>query len=67
MTKTFTPFSIDRKGYHVSWDAVPAWVCGQCGEPYLEAAVVDQIQQALAVLDRETEGLVQVGSEPHVA
>src|SRR5574338_716896 len=22
-------FSLDRKGYHVSWDAIPAWVCTQ--------------------------------------
>ena len=20
-------FTIDRNGYHVSWDALPAWVC----------------------------------------
>ena len=29
------PFSLDRNGYHVSWDAIPAWVCSQCGSPSL--------------------------------
>ena len=33
MKKDVAPFHIDRKGYHLSLDAVPAWVCGQCGEP----------------------------------
>ena len=48
------PFSIDRKGYHVSWDAIPAWVCDQCGESLFETHEVDVIQEALSVLDRET-------------
>jgi YgiT-type zinc finger domain-containing protein len=36
MRKTQAPFYIDRKGYYLSLEAVPAWVCGQCGEPYFE-------------------------------
>jgi hypothetical protein len=32
-------------------DAVPAWVCGQRGEPLFEGAEVDRIQRALAALD----------------
>lgn len=51
MERATAPFSVDRNGYHVSWDAVPAWVCSQCGEPYFEAAEVDRIQRALAALD----------------
>jgi YgiT-type zinc finger domain-containing protein len=63
MTKTTAPLSIDRKGYHVSWAAIPAWVCGQCGEPYFEAQEVDVIQKALSALDRETARLIiAVGS-----
>lgn len=37
MVRGVAPFSTDRKGYHVAWDAVPAWICHQCGEPYFEA------------------------------
>lgn len=47
------PFSIDRAGYHVHWDSIPAWVCTQCGEPLFEAREVQLIQEALAALDRE--------------
>ncbi|MFM6118710.1 MAG: YgiT-type zinc finger protein [Sphaerospermopsis kisseleviana] len=41
-----------------SWDAIPAWVCEQCGESLFEAREVELIQEALTVLDRETEVLV---------
>ena len=51
MVRETAPFSIDRNGYHVHWDAVPAWVCGQCGEPLFEGAEVERIQRALAALD----------------
>ena len=49
MERSTAPFSVDRKGYHVSWDAIPAWVCAQCGEPYFEAREVEMIQKALAL------------------
>jgi YgiT-type zinc finger domain-containing protein len=53
MKKGTAPFSIDRNGYHVLWEAVPAWVCEQCGESLLETQEVDTIQDTLAVLDRD--------------
>lgn len=55
MKRSHSPLSVDRNGYHVHWDALPAWVCEQCGEPYFESADVARIQRALAALDRETE------------
>ena len=60
MERGTTPFSIDRHGYHIAWDAIPAWICIQCGEPYFEAQEVDRMQRALSVLDRETADLTQV-------
>ena len=57
MIRSTAPFSIDRNGYHISWEKIPAWVCTQCGEPMFEAAEVDHIQNALKILDRETEQL----------
>ena len=54
MRRGTAPFSMDRKGYHIAWDAVPAWVCTQCGESYFEPREVDVIQRAVAVLDRES-------------
>jgi len=56
------PFSLDRNGYHVSWDAIPARVCTQCGEPFFESREVELIQKALADLDRETAALGSAGS-----
>jgi YgiT-type zinc finger domain-containing protein len=53
MNKGTALFSIDRNGYHISWDAIPAWICEQCGESLFETQAVDTIQYALAVLHRD--------------
>jgi YgiT-type zinc finger domain-containing protein len=58
MRRGTAPFSIDRNGYRVSWDNIPAWVCDQCGEVLFESREVDLIQEALGSLDRETSALV---------
>jgi YgiT-type zinc finger domain-containing protein len=58
MKRGTAPFTIDRNGYHISWDAIPAWVCEQCGESLFETQEVDTIQDALAILDRDTVSLV---------
>jgi YgiT-type zinc finger domain-containing protein len=57
MRKAKAPFHVDRRGYHLSLDAVPAWVCGQCGEPYFEEREVRTIQRLLACLDEQAVGL----------
>ena len=62
MKRGTAPFSLDRNGYHVSWDAIPAWVCSQCGEPLFESREVDLIQKALAELDRESAALTSADS-----
>ena len=62
MERRTAPFSSDRNGYHVSWDAIPAWVCNQCGEPLFESREIDLIQKALTELDRESAALSSDGS-----
>jgi len=57
MERKSAPFSVDRNGYHITWDAVPAWVCKQCGEPYFEAEEINHIQRALQKMDGEVNGL----------
>ena len=57
MRRGSTPFHIDRKSYHLLLDAVPAWICTQCGEVYFEEAEVYTIQQAIRSLDKRTEKL----------
>jgi len=34
MKRRTAPFHLDGKDYHLVLDAVPAWVCSQCGETY---------------------------------
>ncbi len=58
LVRRTAPFGVDRSGYHLHWDAIPAWVCTQCGEPLFEGREVDLIQQALMALDRESEKLL---------
>ena len=53
------PFSTDRNGYHITWKAIPAWVCSQCGDALFEENEVDHIQKALEQVDNETEALVE--------
>jgi YgiT-type zinc finger domain-containing protein len=55
------PFQIDRKGYHLMLDAVPAWVCTQCGESYFEESEVNTIQGLLESMDEGTEKLALAG------
>ena len=54
MVRATAPFSIDRKGYHIVWEAIPAWVCTQ----FFEAGEVESIQRALMAVDRESVALV---------
>ncbi len=53
MEKKTAPFSIDRNGYHIHWNDLPAWVCSQCGEAYFEKEEVDKIQKVLSTIDSE--------------
>ena len=53
MSRGTAPFHIDRNGYHLSLDAVPAWVCTQCGEPYFEEREVESIQHLLVQVDEQ--------------
>ena len=54
MVKGAAPFSVDRNGYHIVWENVPAWVCSQCGEPFFESNEIEHIQKALETIDKET-------------
>ena len=57
MSRSTAPFHIDRRGYHLAFDAVPAWVCVQCGEPFFEEPEIDAIQGAIRALDEQTRQL----------
>jgi len=55
MERRTAPFQVDRKSYHLTLEAVPAWVCTQCGEAYFEAREVDQIQAVIRDVDKRAE------------
>jgi YgiT-type zinc finger domain-containing protein len=51
MKRGMTPFHVDRRGFHVTLDAIPAWVCEQCGETYFEEQEVDAIQDLVVSVE----------------
>jgi len=57
MQRTTTPFHVDRKGCHLMLDAVPAWVCKQCGEAYFEEKEVDAIQDLVRSVEAKTDAM----------
>lgn len=63
MQRGTAPFTADRRGYHIAWRAIPAWVCPQCGEVLFETAEVDKIQAALTDLDQGTAALMRSEEE----
>jgi len=60
MKKGKTTYTINKKGYHLLIDEVPAWICEQCGEPYFEGDVVDAIQKLVGGLDVRVENVREV-------
>lgn len=57
MVRGLAPIHLDRSGVHLQLDAVPAWVCAQCGEALFDEAAVDSVQSILAAVDEQTERL----------
>ena len=55
MVRGTAPFHVDRKDYHLLFDRIPAWVCGQCGEVYFEESEVDSIQAIIRAVDEQAE------------
>lgn len=60
MERGTAPFHVDRNGYHLVLDKIPAWVCGQCGEVYFEESEVDSIQTIIETVDTQVEKLAAV-------
>lgn len=54
MEPGFTPFHIDRNGFHLVLDRLPAWVCTQCGETYIEEKEVEAIQDMIRSIEQKT-------------
>lgn len=46
------PVEAARHGFHLSWQALPAWVCSRCGQTYFEAREVDLVRSTLKNMSR---------------
>jgi YgiT-type zinc finger domain-containing protein len=46
------PVYVDREGYRMAWEQVPAWVCTRCELAYFEPEEVATVRRALAALRR---------------
>ena len=57
MKRSTVPFHGDRKGCHLVLDAVPAWICKQCGEAYFGEKEVDAIQELVRSLEQMAQDL----------
>jgi YgiT-type zinc finger domain-containing protein len=53
-----TSYTVNRKGYHLIIDDVPAWMCQQCGEALFDEETVEAIQAVLRELDNRVETLL---------
>jgi YgiT-type zinc finger domain-containing protein len=53
MEKTSVSYTIDRKGYHLFIEKIPAYVCTQCGERYFEEKEVQAIQEMLKTFEEK--------------
>lgn len=61
MEKGTTSYVVNRKGYHLVLDDVPAHICTQCGEPYFEPKGVEVVQAMIQEIDSKAEALQAAG------
>lgn len=58
MEKTTVAYTVDRKGYHLFIEEVPAYVCSQCGERYFEEKEVEAIQDMIEALEEKLQAIL---------
>lgn len=44
------PVHLERDGYRLNWEAVPAWVCTRCDLAYFEPQEVETVRKALRAM-----------------
>jgi YgiT-type zinc finger domain-containing protein len=52
MEKKSVAYTVDRKGYHLFIEKIPAYVCSRCGEKYFEDKEVGAIQDMLKTFEK---------------
>jgi YgiT-type zinc finger domain-containing protein len=53
MEKATVSYTVDRKGYHLFIEKIPAYVCSQCGEKYFKEKEAAAIQNMIKALEEK--------------
>ena len=52
-----TSYTVNRNGYHLIIDDVPAYICEQCNEPLFSEEAVELVQEMIHNLDTRRQAL----------
>ena len=58
MEKTTVSYTVDRKGYHLFVERIPAYVCSQCGERYFDEKETKAIQNLIKTLEEKLQDVL---------
>jgi len=58
MEKSTVSYTVDRKGYHLFIEKIPAYVCSQCGEKYFEEKEAKAIQNMIKALEEKLQDVL---------
>ena len=57
MQKGLAPFRIERSGYILTLQKVPAWICSNCNKSLFDKKAVDSIQEVIQAIDTKAQEL----------
>lgn len=60
MEKSTVAYTVDRKGYHLFIEKIPAYVCSQCGEKYFDEKEAEAIQNMLKAIEEKLKDVLMV-------
>ncbi|MEI6154771.1 MAG: type II toxin-antitoxin system MqsA family antitoxin [Deltaproteobacteria bacterium] len=60
MEKSTVSYVVNRKGYHIYVESIPAFVCSQCGERYFDEKEVDAIQDMIITFEEKLSNVARV-------
>lgn len=60
MEKATVVYTVDREGYHLFIEKVPAYICSQCGERYFDEQEVEAIQNMLTTFEDKLKDVLKV-------
>lgn len=51
--RSTAPVQVQRNGYELAWQSLPAWVCTHCQQAYFEPGEVEMVRQAMGFVKRQ--------------